>query len=103
MAEIIKSGSKPAGWNKVVKCTGKSQTNGSGCGTKFRVFAEDVYRKQYGTGGGESEYSDTVCCPECGQESEITRGPDVCTGTQPSHAEMRARREKWNTKFKRSS
>lgn len=100
MAEILKVGRKPSGWNKVVKCTGKSQTNGSGCGTKFRIFANDVYRKEYGIGGGETESSATVCCPACGQESDIGRGPDARTGTRPNAGEMQARRSKWNEKFK---
>ena len=100
MAEVLKKGQKPSGWNRVVKCTGKSSTNGSGCGTKFRIFAEDVYRMEYGTGGGETETGQTVCCPVCGEESEISNGPDISLGKAPSSQEMEARRRIWNEQFK---
>ncbi|MDP2655472.1 MAG: hypothetical protein Q8P17_02985 [bacterium] len=100
MAEVLKKGQNPSGWNKVVKCTGKSSTNGSGCGTRFRVFSEDVYRKEYSVGGGEIEWLYTVCCPNCGQESEIPNGPDMSQGIRPSSQEMAVRRKSWNEQFK---
>lgn len=95
MAEILQLGKKPSGWNKVVKCTGEGSTNGSGCGTKFRIFAEDVYRLPDDDGTGE-----TVCCPNCGEESAIINGPDVSQGTRPSFEEMKVRRASWNEQFK---
>lgn len=99
MAIIVERGTRPVRWTKEVRCVGEGGVAEGGCGTLFRVFADDVYLVRSGPVGRAYDV-DTVCCPACGQEHEIAGGPEAGRGTRPSFDEMRARRNDWNSQFK---
>ena len=61
---------KGPGWSLKLKCTGDGN-GGGGCQSLLLVEENDIYVTSHTDYVGDTDYYYTICCPECGKETDI--------------------------------
>ncbi len=87
--KVIKKGRKQVGWSQEFTCTGAGNGNG-GCGAVLLVSEYDIYETLSEHYDGSTDYYQTFCCPECGNETDVKVDYSKVKGKRPSKEEREA-------------